>query len=238
MSEPDLLERLRGTLIVSCQAYPGEAMLDPRTMAQVAHAAVAGGASAVRLKGLDDIRAGRELVDVPIIGLVKVGNMGVYITPTLADALTVAEAGAHIVALDGTRRTRPDGLTLAETVAQFKAEQPATLLMADCGSLADALAAESAGVDIIGTTLAGYTGERDRTAGPDWELVDQVVSTVRLPVFVEGRVHTVGDAAEAIRRGAHAVVVGTAITHPATIASWFVAAVKDASVSKKDTDGQ
>ncbi len=32
----ELLNSLKGRLIVSCQAYPGEPMLDPRTMAQVA----------------------------------------------------------------------------------------------------------------------------------------------------------------------------------------------------------
>ena len=84
------LDALRGGLIVSCQAYPGEPMLDPRTMAQVAQAAVAGGAVAIRGKGLEDLRAMRPVVSVPLIGLVKVGNEGVYITPTLADCLAVA----------------------------------------------------------------------------------------------------------------------------------------------------
>ena len=36
-------------------------------------------------------------------------------------------------------------------------------------------------------------------------------------VLVEGRVHTTAQAAEAVRRGAWAVVVGTAITHPTSI---------------------
>ena len=226
-----LLESMKGGLVVSCQAYPGEPMLDPRTMAQVAQAAVAGGAVGIRGKGLDDLRAMRAAVDVPIIGLVKVGDTGVYITPTLADCLEVAATGCEVVALDGTRRPRPDGRTLAETVAGLRAQYPDVLVMADCGSVADAAAAVEAGVDILGTTLAGYTGERPKTEGPDWEVVDGVValaSEAGLPVFVEGRVHTPAQAAEAMRRGAWSVVVGTAITHPTTLTRWFADAVASA----------
>lgn len=220
-----VLDALRGGLIVSCQAYPGEPMLDPDTMARVAQAVQAGGAVAVRGKGIDDLRAMRPVVSVPIIGLVKVGDSGVYITPTLADCLAVAATGCEIVALDGTRRPRPDGLTLAQTIAGLKDAHPDVLVMADCGSPADAAAAQEAGADILGTTLAGYTGERPKTEGPDWECVDGVVARAQRPVFVEGRIHTPAHAAEAMRRGAAAVVVGTAITHPATLTRWFADAV-------------
>lgn len=222
----DPLQSMRGGLVVSCQAYPGEPMLDPRTMAQVARAAVAGGAVAIRGKGLDDLRAMRPVVPVPIIGLVKVGDAGVYITPTLADCLAVAATGVEVVALDGTRRPRPDGLTLAETIAGLREQYPDVLVMADCGSVGDAEAALAAGADILGTTLAGYSGERPKTEGPDWEVVDQVVAVASgVPVIVEGRVHSPAQAAEAIRRGAWAVCVGTAITHPTTLTRWFADAV-------------
>ena len=223
-----VLDDLRGGLIVSCQAYPGEPMLDPRTMAQVAAAVVAGGAVGIRGKGLDDLLAMRESVNVPIVGLVKEGATGVYITPTLRACLDVAATGCEIVALDGTRRPRPDGLTLAQTIAGLKDAYPDVLVMADCGSAADAAAAQAAGADILGTTLAGYTGERPKTEGPDWEVVDAVVALADRPVFVEGRIHTPAQAAEAMRRGAAAVVVGTAITHPTTLTRWFAEAVAGA----------
>ena len=215
-----LLERLRGRLIVSCQAYPGEPMRDPRTMTQVAQAAVAGGAAAVRIQGLDDIRSTVAAVDVPVIGLWKDGNDGVFITPTLQHAVAVADAGAHLVAIDGTRRPRPDGLTLAQTVGLFR-EQSDVLIMADCGSLSDALAAQDAGVDLLGTTLSGYSGERPITVGPDIELIDQMVQACALPVVAEGRIHTPEQAADVRAHGAFAVCVGTAITHPTTITHWF-----------------
>lgn len=221
-----VLQRLRGGLIVSCQAYPGEPMLDPRTMTQVAQAAVAGGAVGIRAKGLADLRAMRAVLDVPLIGLVKIGDEGVYITPTLLDAKAVAATGAEIVAVDGTRRDRPDGLTLEATVTGLRDTSPEVLVMADCGSLADAEVAIAAGCDVLGTTLAGYSGERPRTNGPDWELVDQMIAVADRPVFVEGRIHRPDQAAEAVRRGAWAVVVGTAITHPTTLTRWFDEAVR------------
>lgn len=222
----DVLEAIRSGLVVSCQAYPGEPMLDPRTMAQVAASVVRGGAVAVRGKGLEDLVAIRAAVEVPIIGLVKVGDTGVYITPTLQDCLDVAATGCEVVALDGTRRERPDGRSLAQTLDEFKKRHPEVLVMADCGSSGDALAAQEAGADLIGTTLVGYSGEREKTTGVDWEAVDEILALADRPVLVEGRVHTPSDAAEALRRGAWSVVVGTAITHPATIASWFTDAIR------------
>ncbi|UFU06470.1 N-acetylmannosamine-6-phosphate 2-epimerase [Ruania halotolerans] len=213
-------ERLRGELIVSCQAYPGEPMRDPRTTTQVALSVVAGGAAGLRLQGTDDIRSVAGQVDVPIIGLWKDGTEGVFITPTLRHALAVAEAGAQVVALDGTRRPRPDGRTLAETITELRAET-GVLVMADCGSVADAVAAQDAGADLVSTTLSGYSGERPRCEGPDLELVTEIVEKVRIPVVAEGRVRTPQQAAEALERGAFAVCVGTAITHPASITRWF-----------------
>lgn len=220
------LAALKGALVVSAQAYPGEPMRDPRTMAQVAASAVIGGAKAVRVQGLADIAATRSAVQVPVIGLFKDGHDGVFITPTLHHALAVAAAGAHIIALDGTRRPRPDGLSLAETIAGIRERSGATV-MADCGSLDDAVAAAAAGADLIGTTLAGYTGERPKTQGPDLELLEAIIAAdLGVPVIAEGRIHTPTQARAALDAGAHAVVVGTAITHPATLTGWFIDALE------------
>lgn len=221
----ELIASLRGGLVVSCQAYPGEPLRHPETMAQMAEAVVAGGAVAVRAQGLSDISFIKGRTAVPLIGLWKDGHEGVYITPTLRHARAVRDAGAEIVALDGTRRPRPDGHTLAETIEQLKRDRPA-VVMADCGSLDDALNAREAGADLIGTTLAGYTGERPKTDGPDLDLLAQIVDRIRdVPVIAEGRVHTQAHAVAALRAGAHAVVVGTAITHPTTITRWFADAL-------------
>lgn len=226
---PPLVAALEGTLIVSCQAYPGEPMRDPRTMAQVAAAVTQGGASAVRAQGLADIRQVRAAVDVPVIGIWKDGEEGVFITPTLDHALAVIDAGADILALDATDRPRPDGRSLAETVEAIRARSDIPL-MADCDSADSARRAAELGIEIIGTTLAGYTPARERTAGPDLALLGELAGT--LPetsmLVAEGRVHTLEQAAAARSAGARAVVVGTAITHPTSITRWFREAVTGA----------
>ena len=221
-----LIAALAGRLVVSCQAYPGEPMRHPETMAQVAEAAVQGGAAAIRAQGLSDIAQICGRVEVPVIGLWKHGHEGVFITPTLWHARAVLDAGADVVAVDGTRRARPDGRSLTETIAGVRASHPDAFVMADCGSLPDALAAAEAGADLVGTTLAGYSGERPPTDGPDLELLAEVVAALpEVPVVAEGRIHSPADAAAARTAGAHCVVVGTAITHPTTLTRWFAAAL-------------
>ncbi|MGV8851647.1 MAG: N-acetylmannosamine-6-phosphate 2-epimerase [Rhodoglobus sp.] len=213
-------------IVVSCQAYPGEPLRDPYITRQMALSAVWGGATAVRVQGLDDIRETVGAVDVPVIGIWKDGGEGVVITPTLGHAIAVMDAGADIVAIDGTRRARPDGQTLAEVVFALRAHG-SVVVMADCGSLDDARAAEAAGVDVLGTTLSGYSGERPMTSGPDLELVEMMARYCSLPIVAEGRYRTPSEAAAAIAAGAAAVCVGTAITHPTTITSGFVTAIAE-----------
>ncbi len=218
-----VLTALRSGLVVSCQAYPGEPMRSPVIMTAIALAAVEGGALGIRAQGLEDIRSMRAVLDVPLIGLVKVGSDGVFITPTVADSIAVARAGADIVAIDGTGRPRPDGASLAQCVATIHAE--GALAMADCGSTQDARASLDAGVDCVGTTLAGYSGARRRTDGPDFDLLAQLMTFSTVPVIAEGRMRTPEDARIALAAGAHAVVVGTAITHPTSITRRFVSAL-------------
>ena len=213
----NVVERLRSGVVVSCQAYPGEPMRDPETMARVARAAQDGGAVGIRAQGLADLVRIREATDLPLIGLVKEGSSGVVITPTLGLALEVARAGSDIVAIDATGRRRPDGSTTAEIVRAVH-EETGRLVMADVATHAEGLAAVAAGADLVGTTLSGYTPTTTRGKGPDLDL--------DVPVLAEGRVHRPEQVTEALRRGAFAVVVGTAITHPTTLTSWFVSAAR------------
>ncbi|MFV0429191.1 MAG: N-acetylmannosamine-6-phosphate 2-epimerase [Arachnia sp.] len=207
------LEAARGKLIISCQAYPGEPMNDRYVMTRVALAAERGGAAAIRAQGVADVSSIAQAVSVPVIGLWKEGVGDVFITPTLNHALAIVSAGATVVAMDGTRRKRPDGLSLSTTITRLK-QHSRVEVMADCGSLADAQASEAAGADYLGTTLAGYTGERPRTEGPDLELVAQIATSCSLPVVAEGRFRTAAEVRAALDMGAFSVCVGTAITHP------------------------
>ena len=105
-----ILRRLRGGLVVSCQAPAGDPLHGPAFMAAMARAAVLGGAAGIRANGPADVQAVRQAVDVPVIGLWKHGAEGVYITPTVDHARAVAEAGAWAVVVGGAI-TRPQLIT-------------------------------------------------------------------------------------------------------------------------------
>lgn len=221
------IERIKSGLVVSVQAYPGEPMRHADTMRRIAQAAALGGAVGIRAQGIADLRAMRPVIDLPLIGLWKDGHDGVFITPTVIHAVEVARTGCEIVAVDGTSRPRPDGSCLRDSVEAVHRE--GALVMADCATLLDGVAAAASGADLIGTTLSGYTDDAVKTDGPDLGLVADLVREVDVPVIAEGRIHTPDHARAALDAGAHAVVVGTAITHPTTITSWFVAALTGAA---------
>lgn len=208
------LERMRRRLVVSVQAAPDSPLAPPEHLAAIARAVVAGGAGAIRTEGVAAVRAIREAVDVPVIGLVKRRTRGsdVYITPDLEDALAVAEAGAELVAVDATERPRTDGAVGAEFVAAVCAELPGRVI-ADVDSASAGRAAAAAGAAAVATTLSGYTGA-DTMAGPDIALVAQLSQEIDVPVLAEGRYSTSEEVWAAFGAGAFAVVVGTAITDP------------------------
>jgi len=201
----------------------------------MAQSVVRGGAVGIRANGTEDIRLIRSKVSVPLIGIWKSGRSGVVITPTLAHALAVADAGANIVALDGTRRLRQDGLSLHETIRRFRDHSDAQI-MADVGSVGDGLFASEAGADMVSTTLVGYTGEVVRSDGPDLSVLQELASRLDIPVFAEGRIRVPSDAVAALEAGAFAAVVGTAITHPATLTEGFVDAVKASNSTYSGTN--
>jgi N-acylglucosamine-6-phosphate 2-epimerase len=194
-------------------------------MALMAQAAVAGGAAAIRANGVRDVSAIRRAVDVPILGINKIGDpRGVFITPDVGSAAAVVAAGATAVAVDGTLRPRPDGRTLAEHVAEIHGLLGVEV-MADVDSVEAGIAAREAGVEIVATTLSGYTNGAVPD-GPDVELVGALVRALDCPVIAEGRYWTPGDVAAAFDAGAYAVVVGTAVTNPMAITQRLVAGTR------------
>jgi N-acylglucosamine-6-phosphate 2-epimerase len=242
MSEPPesrlspLLARLRGGLIVSCQAQAGEPLFGAEIMARMAVAAREGGAVGIRSNTPVDIRAIRAAVpDLPLIGLYKVVVAGfddVYITPRLEDAVAVADTGADIIALDATLRPHPrragegyTAATAAELIREVKA-RTGRLVMADIATVADAIAAAEAGADVISTTLSGYTDDSPKLDGPDIDLVRRLVALrLPIPVIAEGRIYAPEQARALLDAGAFAVVVGGAITRPQQITRRFADAL-------------
>jgi N-acylglucosamine-6-phosphate 2-epimerase len=210
-------------LIVSCQALENEPLHGSTIMAAMARAAQEGGAVGIRANSPADIAAIRRAVDLPIIGLHKQVMPGYlpYITPTLATAIGVAEAGADIIALDATLRPHPEHRSLAELIEAVKVKTGKPVL-ADVDNLLSALAAAQAGAAAVSTTLSGYTDDSPRLDGPDFDLIAALSVRLEIPVFAEGRINTPEQAAHAIELGAFAVIVGGAITRPQLITRRFV----------------
>lgn len=218
------LAHLRGHLIVSCQAPPASPLHDPYVIARLALTAERHGAGAVRIDSPAHIAAVRALCTVPVIGLHKQVHDGsaVYITPTCSAAAGVIEAGADIVAVDATSRHRPHGERLGDIIGVIRAH--GRLVLADVATESQGLAAADLGVDLIATTLAGYTEDSARLPGPDFDLVERLASATRLPVICEGRVRSAAEVRQAFRAGAYAVVVGGAITGVDALVKHFVEA--------------
>ncbi len=217
--------RIRGGLVVSCQASDDEPLHG--CMAGMARAALQAGAVAIRAEGPRDIRAIRDAVDLPILGLYKIRQEGVpvYITPTFESACMVVHAGADVVALDATTAVRPDGLTLEETIARIHHELNRPVL-ADVSTLSEAVRAVQAGADAVAPTLSGYTPQSPQQEGPDWALLEALIRDVPVPVLMEGRIWQPQEARKALELGSWAVVVGSAITRPQLIAARFVQEIR------------
>jgi len=217
----------KGALVVSCQARADNPLHGPVYMSAMAQAAEAGGARGIRANGEADVAAIRAVTRLPIIGIAKVWDdrFPVYITPGFAQAAQVAGAGADVVGIDATPRPR-NGEPVERLIGRIRSELGREVF-ADIATLEEGRAACAAGATYVATTLAGYTEETAarKTDGPDLELLSALVAEVPAPIVAEGRFDTPDLVAEAFRRGAHAVVVGTAITNPREITKRFVQAV-------------
>lgn len=217
----DCLQRFASSLVVSCQPVPEGPLDHPDQVVGFALAALASGGRGLRIEGIANLRAVRAATDAPIIGLIKrdLDTSPIRITPFLEDVAALAEAGADIVAFDATDRVRP--VAVAELCKAVHAH--GKLAMADISTIEEAKAAVALGVDVVGTTMSGYTGGPE-PSDPDFPLLAAAVRLGR-PVIAEGRIRVPEQAAEAIRLGAHGVVVGSAITRPEHITHWFADAI-------------
>ncbi|RZU42917.1 N-acetylmannosamine-6-phosphate 2-epimerase [Edaphobacter modestus] len=222
-----ILSSLKGKLIVSCQADPGDPMDDIDTITRMARAVLRGGAGGLRAEGSKTVKAFREITRVPVIGMVKAKDSKgeVYITPTFAAAKTVSVAGAHIIALDCTHRRLGEAEPWPELIQRIHGELGRPVL-ADIASVEDGLAALEAGADAVATTLYGYTAETAGIRQMSWPLLRSLIAVLTIPVIAEGHIQQPEDVRTALELGAHAVLVGSAITRPATITARFAAATQ------------
>ncbi len=230
MKKEEFFEQIKGKVIVSCQAVKGEPLYveEKSIMYLMARAAKQAGTPAIRTSSIRDVIAIKEETGLPVIGLIKVQYEGFesYITPTMKEVDELVAAGSDVIALDCTNQKRGDGQSISAFITQVREKYPEAVLMADISTYDEGVNAWKLGMDIVGTTMSGYTPWSPKTEGPDYELVKRLSETVDIPVIGEGRIHSPGQAVEMLNAGAHAVVVGGAITRPLEIAQRFIKAVE------------
>lgn len=230
MTSP-LLDRLEGGLIVSCQPVDNGPLDTIPSIVAFALAARDGGARALRVEGADNVAAVVRACDLPVVGIVKrdLADYPIRITPFLEDVEALADAGAQIIAVDATDRPHP--VPIAALLAAIKAR--GRLAMADLSTIAEARKAKALGFDILGTTMSGYTGGPTPDA-PDLDFV-AACRALGGTVVAEGRYNSPQMAAAAMRAGASAVCVGSAITRTEHVTAWFRHAVETARPGLEET---
>lgn len=223
----NIINRLKGKVVVSCQAMPSEPLYLEKCMVAMMKSVIKGGAGALRVAGARDVRNAKHLFDVPVIGLTKPDVIPknwqeiVYITPTVNEVIELVDAGADIIAFDGTMRPRFEGAKLEDLIKYIKINKRVS--MADISTLEEGMNAEKLGADILSTTLSGYTQfSQNRGDGPDFELLKELIENTNLPVVLEGRIWEPEEVTKAFELGAHCVVIGSAITRPQLITRRFI----------------
>lgn len=220
-----ILESLKNGLIVSCQVQHDDPISTPDMHVKMAEAAVWGGAVGIRANSPEQIRDIRKAVDLPIIGLYKQWNEGtdVFITPTFEAVREVIEAGADIVALDCTDQINQDGRPAWELFPIVKEAFPDMMFFADVSTFEEAERAVKMGADIVGPTLYGYTEATKHIEEPNLREFARMCRAFGDDCYMimEGHVYSPEDAIKCLYLGAHAVVVGSAITRPHLITKRF-----------------
>ena len=232
MTKDQIIESIRGKLIVSCQARPEEPLHSPFIMGRMALAAAEGGAGGIRANTPEDVTEIKRVVDLPVIGLFKKDypDSEVYITPTMDEISAMVDCCCEIIAMDATSRVHPAGRSLDEVFAEARKKYPDQLFMADCSTFEECVHAAEIGFDIVGTTMRSYTSYTKGAVIPDFGLFRQLKEQMKVPFIAEGGIWSPSEAKQAIECGALAVVVGSAITRPQLITRRYASAVARAEL--------
>lgn len=202
-------------LIVSCQALENEPLHSSFIMSKMALAAKQGGAVGIRANTVEDIKAIRGEVSLPIIGIIKKDypDMISYITPTMKEVEELIQAEVDVIAVDATINQDESFLK------SLKELYPNQKFMADISTTEEGIRAEKLGFDYIGTTLVGYT-EHSKGIN-NFEVLEALIKECKKPIIAEGNFDTPEKARKAMEMGSYAVVVGGAITRPQQITIKF-----------------
>lgn len=234
MKKEQIFGRLNKSLIVSVQSSEQNPLCTAEHMVLLAECSASAGCRNYRVDTPEHIEAiKKEIPDALLIGIWKMDypDSDVFITPTMKEVDTLIACGVDILALDGTHGINPTGETTYTLIKEIKSRYPNVVLMADVATVADAVESQKAGVDIVSTTLRGYTADTKEFMGKDCDMdfIRELKRTISCFIVAEGKIWTREDAVKAFESGADAVVVGTAINNPKMITERFLKAVEKVS---------
>lgn len=229
MTNEEIINQIKGGLIVSCQALPTEPLYDPYIMSKMAYAAKLGGAVGIRANTVVDIHEIKKAVDLPIIGIIKkeYDDSDVYITPTEKEVDELVSEGVEIIAVDATKRIRPNGESFESFFKKVRAKYPNQLFMADTSCFEEGKLALELGCDLLGSTMAGYTPYTKGETLPAFNLISRYAKELNAKVVAEGGIWYPEQLKEVYSAGAFTAVIGTAITRPRDITKRFVEAIQN-----------
>ena len=221
----NFFDKVKGKLIISCQALADEPLCSPFIMGRMARAAKEGGAVGIRAQSVADIDEIRAVTQLPVIGLIKqnYADSPIYITPTMREVEALIGTGCEMIALDMTNRERPQGTDVRDLIARIHAAH--RLVLADISTYEEGMKAAELGADAVSTTMSGYTPYSPQIAGPDFALMRRLAKDAPVPVFAEGRINTPEELVQAMQTGVFGAIVGSAITRPQLIARRFTEAI-------------
>ena len=232
MNNIEILNKIKNNIIISVQAQANEPLYDENCMLAMMKSVINGGAAGLRVANVRDVKNAKENFDIPIIGITKPTIIPqnyrelVYITPTVRDCVDLIEAGADIIAFDATVRkniTNENNSSLDEIISTIKNAEK--LAMADISTFEEAKSAYEKGVDIISTTLSGYTIESQNVSPkdkPDFGLLKKLTSNFNIPIILEGRIWEPKDIKKAFKLQAFSVIIGSSVTRPQLIVKRFI----------------
>lgn len=228
MTNQEVLNKIKGGLVVSCQALEEEPLHSSFIMGRMAYAASLGGAVGIRANSVSDISEIKKIVSLPIIGIVKhdYDDSAVRITPTSQEVDSLVSINVEIIATDATLRVRPNNQSLEEFFVPLRKKYPNQLFMADCATFEECENAKKLGFDIVSTTLRGYTHDTKGAVIPDFELLKELASKMDIPVIAEGGIWSPDQLKQAMDCGVWSAVVGTAITRPMEITRRYADAIR------------
>jgi N-acylglucosamine-6-phosphate 2-epimerase len=229
-----VINRIKGGLIVSCQALEDEPLYSSNIMMRMAQAAFMGGAIGIRANSPTDCSEIKQNVDLPMIAIYKKKycNCDVFITPTIEEIKKLLFINPEIIAVDATNRPRPDGKRVEVFLKEIKQIYHG-LIMADISNLEEGIDAEKMGFDLVSTTLCGYTDYTLDKPKPNIELIKSLKEVLKIPIIAEGNIDSPDSAINCLNAGSWSVVVGAAITRPQLITKKFVETINKSKFDSK-----